>query len=135
MNKINPIYAPVILLIAFLLVLFSNIKKEENIQEAKINNLILEKKAKELKKLKQDWGSKDATLSKINNITSDTALSKKILDKSSKGEVYKISFGELSDKEIDLLADKLLNQALKINSLSVKSAGDSNATAFMEIGI
>jgi len=133
MSKINPLYILALLALTFVLVVYSNATLERHIIETQTINIELEKSGKQIKNLKRNWDNKEQMTSKINTILNDPQLSKKVLDKNIKGDVYKISMGGLSDKETDILMDKLLNGFITINVLSIKAENDANASVMMEL--
>ena len=133
MSKINPLYILALLALTFVLIVYSNATLERQIVETQTINIELEKSGKQIKNLKRNWDNKEQMTSKINTILNDPQLSKKVLDKNIKGDVYKISMGGLSDKETDILMDKLLNGFITINVLSIKAENDANASVMMEL--
>jgi len=133
MSKINPLYILALLALTFVLIVYSNATLERHIIETQTINIELEKSGKQIKNLKRNWDNKEQMTSKINTILNDPQLSKKVLDKNIKGDVYKISMGGLSDKETDVLMDKLLNGFITINLLSIKAENDANASVMMEL--
>jgi len=133
MSKINPLYILALLALTFVLIVYSNATLERHIIETQTINIELEKSGKQIKNLKRNWDNKEQMASKINTILNDPQLSKKVLDKNIKGDVYKISMGGLSDKETDILMDKLLNGFITINLLSIKAENDANASVMMEL--
>jgi len=133
MSKINPLYILALLALTFVLIVYSNATLERHIIETQTINIELEKSGKQIKNLKRNWDNKEQMTSKINTILNDPQLSKKVLDKNIKGDVYKISMGGLSDKETDILMDKLLNGFITINLLSIKAENDANASVMMEL--
>jgi len=133
MSKINPLYILALLALTFVLIVYSNATLERHIIETQTINIELEKSGKQIKNLKRNWDNKEQMTSKINTILNDPQLSKKVLDKNIKGDVYKISMGGLSDKETDILMDKLLNGFITINVLSIKAENDANASVMMEL--
>lgn len=135
MSKINPLYILLLLCITFIFLLFSNAKTEKIIAQTKVSNLELEKSGKQIKNLKLNWDNKEQMVAKINTILADQSLSKKVLDKNIKGDTYKISLGDMNEKEVDLLMDKMLNGFIAINLLTIKAESDQNASVVMELGL
>lgn len=135
MKNINPLYILALLAITFLFALKSNFNLEEKINQARVANLEFEKEGKQLKQLKQNWGDKKGDISKIEAILNQKQLSQKISDKSQKGDIYKVSFASLSDKEADMLADKIFNSFLRIENFSFSSNDDQNISVVLEFGL
>lgn len=135
MSKINPLYILLLLCITFVFIVFSNAKTEKAISQTKLSNLELEKSGKQIKNLKLNWDNKEQMVAKINTIIADQSLSKKVVDKNIKGDSYKISLGDVNEKEVDLLMDKLLNGFVTINLLTIKAESDQNASVVMELGL
>jgi len=134
-KNINPLYILALLAITFLFALKSNFNLEEKINQARVANLEFEKEGKQLKQLKQNWGDKKGDISKIEAILNQKQLSQKISDKSQKGDIYKVSFASLSDKEADMLADKIFNSFLRIENFSFSSNDDQNISVVLEFGL
>lgn len=135
MKNINPLYILALLLITFLFALKSNFNLEEKINQARIANLEFEKEGKQLKQLKQNWGDKKGDILKIEAVLNQKQLSQKISDKNQKGDIYKVSFTSLNDKEVDMLADKIFNSFLRIENFSFSSSGDQNISVVLEFGL
>lgn len=135
MKNINPLYILALLTITFLFALKSNFNLEEKINQARVANLEFEKEGKQLKQLKQNWGDKKGDISKIEAILNQKQLSQKISDKSQKGDIYKVSFASLSDKEADMLADKIFNSFLRIENFSFSSNDDQSISVVLEFGL
>jgi len=135
MSKINPLYILSLLALTLFFIVYSNIELEKRITQTKVFNLELEKSGKQIKSLKQNWDNKELMVGKINTILSDQSLSKRVVDKNIKGDVYKISFGGLTEKEADLLMDKVLNAFIAIELFSMKAESNATVSVVMELGL
>lgn len=135
MKKINPLYVLALLLLTLFFVISSVLKIEKRISEASIQNIEIEKTGRQLKQLKQNWDDKAAAKAKIETLVSSKEFFGKVLDKAQNGDIYKISFANLADKEADALADKLFNSFFKIKTLSFEANGDQNISAVLELGL
>jgi len=135
MNKINPLYFVLLLLILLFFVVYKNYKIQDKISNSVQAITIFEQKADYISKLKKHWRDKKVIKRKVNSILKSPQLKGIKIDKEEKRNSIKISANELNAKKTRALFAKFFNAPLIIKSFDVKRYSDTNVSVSLEIGL
>jgi len=131
MNRINPIYLIIILILLLTIVIYKCNSLDKYIYNKEKYVFHLEESAKELSTLRKYWGDKELQKKRINSLIQSTFIKKfiKTIEKNRDG--VKIYFENINGKEGDFLLNKILNSFVKIDKLKILK---SDKKASVEIG-
>ena len=133
MNRINPLYIGLLILVVLLMLLFNLSGAKSDLAEAKESYKETTQLAVKLSALKDVYGAKNKTKISIEKILKQSTLKASEIKKDIKTSSITISSENMDVKALNFLLGKLLNGAYNISSLNVKKLSENKATLNVEI--
>lgn len=133
MNRINPLYLALLLIVILLLSIFKLNGAKVELSEAKENLKETTKLANDLSGLKDVYGNIKRTKSAILKILKNASLREASIVKNVKKSGIIISSKSMNLKALNYLLGKLFNGSYNITSLDVKKLSTTKVTLHMEI--
>ncbi|SMC10187.1 hypothetical protein [Nitratiruptor tergarcus] len=132
MNRINPFYILLFLLIVFGITLLQNfkLKKELSIQNQKVEEM--KKVAIKMNTLKNYWGDKKKQKSRVLALLKEPFVAKFLKDAHKNVDRYKVFLENVDAKSADLIFNKILNEFIKVNSIQIKRKNQKSINIQME---
>lgn len=133
MNRINPIYAVLFLVLLVIIFMFGlqNVKSE--LSEAKYTYEETSQLAIELKGLKKTYSDKKAILKSIDRILRQSSLKSANIEKKITSSSFIITSRSIEKVAMNSLMSKFLNGAYNIHALKIKRLSAEKASIEMEI--
>ncbi|BCD68954.1 hypothetical protein [Nitratiruptor sp. YY09-18] len=132
MNRVNPSYVLLFLLVIFGIVLLQNfkLKKELLTQSQKIEDM--KKIAVKMDALKNYWGDKRKQKSRIVAFLKEPFVAKFLKDSHKSANRYKIFLENVDAKSADLIFNKILNEFIKVNSMQIERKNQKSIDIHLE---
>lgn len=132
MNRINPLYLGLLLLVVLVLSIFKLNSAKEELKEVKISYRETSKIANELTSLKSVYNNKNLEKS-LKSLLKQNMLRGTEIDARFKKNNVKISAKSIDKKALDFLMGKILNSTYNVVSLDIKKLSEEKASLNMEI--
>ncbi|QOY52842.1 hypothetical protein [Candidatus Sulfurimonas baltica] len=133
MNRINPIYVLILLVMILVLTTFKLNSGKIELKEAQEIYKTTEKIATELGGLKEVYGDKAKVKKSLKSILKQPALKSASISEKFKASSLSISSEAIEINSLNLLMSKLLNGAYDIHSMQIKKLSDDKVSFKMEI--
>ncbi|MBU0720378.1 hypothetical protein KJ877_03480 [bacterium] len=133
MNRINPLYIGVLLLIILGFLVFKLNGSKADLIEAKELYKETLKVSTELNGLKNVYDQSKKTSNAIQAVLKHTSLQSAKIEQKVKNSGITISSESMDAKSLNILMSKLLNGAYNITSFKIKKLSDTKTSFYMEI--
>jgi len=133
MNRINPLYVALLLVVLLALSIVKLNSAKEELSEEKERLKETTKLATELSALKEVYGDQKKAKTSILRILQNNVLKSAAISKDVKKSGIIISSKSIDLKALNYLVGKIFNGAYNISSLDVKKLSETKATLHMEI--
>jgi len=133
MNRINPLYIVVLLVLILLFSMFKLNNAKDDLKEVKKSYEIVNNLSTKLKDLKGAYSDKKKIEKSLKNILSNKILKNSSLEYTFKKSSLKIYTKKMDINSLNFLMSKILNNNYNINILQIKSLSDTKASLKMEI--
>jgi hypothetical protein len=132
MNRVNPSYVLLFLLIAFGIVLMQNhkLQKELSMQNQRVEEM--KKVAKKMGALKNYWGDKKEQKKRVLAFVKEPFVAKFLKNSQKSADRYKIFLENVDAKSADLIFNKILNEFVKVNSVQIRRRNEKSIDIQME---
>ena len=132
MNRVNPLYLGLLLLVILALSVFKLNSAKQELDEVKLSYKEISKIANELTSLKSVYNNKNLEKS-LQRLLKNNILKGTEIDARFKKNNAKISTKSIDKKALDFLMGKILNSTYNIVSLDIKKLSEEKASLKMEI--
>ena len=133
MNRINPLYIILFLLLLLFLLVYKNASIKSKIQnQQKLNSKILSQ-AKEIDSLKRAFKNRKRDKTTFKSILSHPHIKRFVTQQSITDKKLSAKLDNLNKRAFDALSSKLFNSTLKIDSFSFKRLNEHNIS--VEFGV
>lgn len=119
MNRFNPAYVALFLLVVFFVVLYQNHKLEAAVEQSVQRLHMLEEKAKEISTLKSYWGDRKLLKKRVQEIVRTPFVSKFIKHKEEQRDRFKLFLEKVDASSADRIGDKIFNSFVKIGGFKI----------------
>lgn len=133
MNRINPIYAAILLLLILAILSLNLSGAKSDLKDAQEDYKSTAKLSTDLSTLKEIYEDKTKAKRSIQRILSQSSLSSSKIIQKFKNSTASISSEAMDINALNLLVGKLLNSSHNISSLNIKRLSDSDVAFSMEI--
>lgn len=133
MNRINPIYIVVLLMIVLSLVIYNLGASKSELAENKESFKTTQAIALKLASLKNVYADNIKIKQSLQRVLNDASLRSAGLETKFKRTSLNISAQNIDLKTLNLLLSKILNAAYVVESMKIKSVSDTKADLKMEI--
>jgi len=132
MNRVNPSYVLLFLLIVFGIVLMQNhkLQKELSMQNQRLEEM--KKVAKKMGALKNYWGDKKEQKKRVLAFVKEPFVAKFLKNSQKSTDRYKIFLKNVDAKSADLIFNKILNEFVKVNSVQIRRRDEKSVDIQME---
>ncbi len=131
MNKINPLYMGIFLIVVFIFVSLNLASSKDELQETKVSLQEIRELAIEVSDYKKVYAKK--TQNVLGKILKSTVLKSANLEIKKNKKSMSIFSKSMNKKELNYLMGKLLNTSYNIESLRVKKLNNEKVSLYVEI--
>ncbi len=133
MNRINPLYLALLLVVVLLMVMFKLSGAKSELLQAKEEYKDTATLVKELSTLKAVYTDKSKISRDMKRLLGNTVLKNAQIQEHTTKSGISISSQSIDAKALNYLMGKILNSSYNITSLSIKKLSDEKASVQMEI--
>lgn len=133
MNRINPLYATILLLVVLAIGMLKLSNSRDELKELEKVYKTTNRLSTELTALKDVYSDKGKVKESLQNILKQPVLRSALLKSDFKKSSVNISSEDMDINSLNLLMNKILNTSYNINSLDIKRISDEKVSFKMEI--
>ncbi|MBU0631597.1 hypothetical protein KKA17_03040 [bacterium] len=130
MNRINPIYILLLLVILFSFFYFKSVNAKEELSATKDEYKEILKMANELSSLKNIYDNKAVQKASLQRILKSSKID--VIQQEKKDSIL-LRVDNMDYSSLNILMDRVLNGSFNITTLEIKKISDENANLQMEI--
>jgi biopolymer transport protein ExbB/TolQ len=133
MNRINPLYIGVFLLVVLIMSIYSLNSAKQSLRESKKSFKETQKVADQLSGLKKAYADEKSNQTGIKRLLLHSSLKSSVIKADYKKSGVKILSEDMDKKALDFLMGKLLNSTYDIRKMKIKRLSDEKAELELEI--
>ncbi|MCW9026713.1 MAG: hypothetical protein OQJ77_05300 [Thiovulaceae bacterium] len=133
MNRINPLYLGVLLVVILVLSVYSLNSAKKSLMESKESFKETQKIANELSSLKKAYANKKINERALKKVLAQAVLRDASIKAEYKNNVVKLNSDNMDKKALDFLIGKLLNSTYDIRKMKIKRLSEEKASLELEI--